>query len=70
MAPVTVPGGAEGKAVPLNLPPETQVTGARLHPDGKRLILSVSIWNRDIWILDGLRRPARSWLSKLRIPGL
>jgi dipeptidyl aminopeptidase/acylaminoacyl peptidase len=64
IVPLSVPSGAEGKATALRLPRESVITAARLHPDGKRLILSVSQWNRDIWILEGLRRPvglSRVW---------
>ncbi|HUI55055.1 MAG TPA: protein kinase [Bryobacteraceae bacterium] len=68
---VSVPAGLEGKPVPLNLPPQHEVTGARLHPEGRRLVLSVSAWNQSIWILDGLRKGGRrSLLDRLRIPGL
>ena len=71
LVPVSVPGGVEGKPIPLNLPPENEVTDARLHPGGQRLLLSVSTWNQAIWILDGLERHGwRSWLDRARIPGL
>jgi Tol biopolymer transport system component len=66
LALVSVPGGIEGRIVPLQLPLEASVTDARMHPDGKRLVLSVSTLNRDIWILDGLQaRGWRSWFANL-----
>jgi Tol biopolymer transport system component len=71
MVRVSVPGGVEAKPVALKLPPEAIVTSARMHPDGSRVVLSVSIWNRDIWILDGLQPSGwRSWFGRLRGPGL
>ena len=68
LVPLSLQDGEEGRPVPLALPPEAIVTAARLHPDGRRFVLSVSTWNRDIWVLDGLHR--RGWLALFGGSGL
>ena len=70
LVPISVPGGVEGRPAPLNLPAETMVSDARLHPDGKRFVFSVGKWRRDIWILEGLKRRGwLAWLQPFRAPG-
>ncbi len=49
---VRVQDGFESRPLALNLPSEAILAGARLHPDGKRMVLTVTQWKRDIWILD------------------
>ncbi len=49
---VRVQDGLESRPLALNLPSEALLAGARLHPDGKRMVLTVTQWKRDIWILD------------------
>ena len=49
---VRVQDSVESRPLALNLPSEAILAGARLHPDGKRMVLTVTQWKRDIWILD------------------
>ena len=53
---VQIADGVESRPVTLDLPSEAIVAGARLHPDGKRMVLTVTQWKRDIWILDDWNR--------------
>jgi len=55
---LSVPDGAQKRAVQLNLAAGTSIEEISLHPGGNKFAASVKIAKRDIWILDGLRPPA------------
>jgi len=53
LARLAIPSGMERWQVALDLPADTVVSGMRVHPDGKRLVLAEGSSHRDIWILEG-----------------
>ena len=53
LASLSVPEGAETSVTTLNIPAEREIHDMSLHPDGKRITLSVGTVSRDIWMLDG-----------------
>ena len=55
MTTLTIASNSESKPVPLRLNPDSRLTGARLHPDGTRFVVSLAELRRDIWIMDGLK---------------
>jgi len=67
LAAISVRNGEERKITDLNLPPDAQVAGFSLHPDGQRFATSTGTTKRDIWILEGFQR-SPGWFSWLR-PG-
>ena len=67
LARIAVPSGMERQSVALDLPADTTILGIRLHPDGKRLVMSEGSSHRDIWILEGFA-PRRGIGSFFRRP--
>ena len=53
LARLSCPDGALQTAERLSLSPETEIPTMRLHPDGKRFVVSLLTLKRDIWLLDG-----------------
>jgi len=60
---LSVPDGAQKKAVQLNLPAGASINEISLHPSGNKFAATSGSAKRDIWILDGLRPPA-SYFSR------
>lgn len=54
------------RAVDFEESPGAQIRSASLHPDGKRLAYTRSESNFDIWLLEGLPRPATGWMKLFR----
>ncbi len=49
-----VAGGAERKVSQLQLGPQIQVTHISMHPDGKRLLVTIRMEASDIWMIEGI----------------
>ena len=58
---VDVAEGRVLRAVALQETARGNIRSLRVHPDGKRLSYSISDADNDIWILEGLPRPATGW---------
>ena len=64
LALLSCPDGALKTTVRLSLSPDTEIPMMSLHPDGKRLAVSLLTLKRDIWLLEGFEPPgwfARWW---------
>ncbi len=71
LARLAIPSGQERWHVSLDLPSDTAVSGLRLHPDGKRLVLAEGSSHRDIWILEGFapRRGIANFFTRPPVGG-
>ena len=56
----------ERKLMKVDLPNNVFLSGFNLHPDGKRIAVTVSTSNTDIFLLEGFQPPARWWERILR----
>ncbi len=64
---VDVKTGADKFLAPVDLPASTDgMAGFSIHPDGKRVLISIAKWPYDIWMMEGFDQPAsRTWLDRL-----
>jgi serine/threonine protein kinase len=64
---VDVKTGADKFLAPVDLPASTDgMAGFSIHPDGKRVLISIAKWPFDIWMMEGFDQPAsRTWLDRL-----
>ncbi|MBI3207545.1 MAG: serine/threonine-protein kinase [Candidatus Solibacter usitatus] len=57
-----VPSGKEVKSVTMEFPQsERTLGGISLHPDGKRILLTLGEIRYDIWMIEGFAQPATGW---------
>jgi Tol biopolymer transport system component/tRNA A-37 threonylcarbamoyl transferase component Bud32 len=62
---VDVKSGADKFLAPVDLPASTDgMAGFSIHPDGKRVLISIAKWPFDIWMMEGFDQP-RNWLDRL-----
>jgi hypothetical protein len=63
---VEVASGRVLRIVAVEESPRAGIRTVSLHPDGKRLAYSRNEFNYDIWLLDGIPRPATGWMKLFR----
>jgi Tol biopolymer transport system component len=61
-----VASGRVLRTIKIDESPRANLRDASLHPDGKRLTYNRTATNFDIWLLDGLPRPATGWTTLFR----
>jgi hypothetical protein len=50
----------------VDIPETGRISGLTLHPDAQRLVYNRSETQYDIWMLEGLPRPATGWMALFR----
>jgi Tol biopolymer transport system component len=63
---VEVASGRVVRSAAIEETPDARIFSASLHPDGKRLAYSRNELKYDIWMLEGMPRPATGWLRLFR----